>query len=88
MRSVRRNTELGLLFLGTLVVVGAYILASLAQDSRIPSNIGPFLVVIIGVQLVGHFAIRRFAPQADGMLLPLASLLNGLGYVIVCLANN
>ncbi|HEY3140408.1 MAG TPA: FtsW/RodA/SpoVE family cell cycle protein [Acidimicrobiales bacterium] len=83
MRSVRRNTELGLLFLGTLVVVGAYILASLAQDSRIPSNIGPFLAVIIGIQLVGHFAIRRFAPNADGMLLPLASLLNGLGYVFI-----
>jgi cell division protein FtsW (lipid II flippase) len=83
MRSVRRNTELGLLVLATLVIVGAYILASLAQDSRIPSNIGPFLAVILGVQLVGHIAIRRFAPEADGMLLPIASLLNGLGYVFI-----
>lgn len=80
---MRRNTELGLLVLSTLVVVGAYVLASLSKDSRIPSNIGPFLAVIIGVQLVGHIAIRRTAPQADGMLLPLASLLNGLGYVFI-----
>jgi cell division protein FtsW (lipid II flippase) len=83
MRSVRRNTELGLLVLGTLVIVGAYTLASLAENSGIPSNIGPFLAVILGVQLVGHFALRRFAPQADGMLLPLAGLLNGLGYVFI-----
>jgi cell division protein FtsW (lipid II flippase) len=83
MRSARRNTELGLLVLGTLVIVGAYTLASLAENSGIPSNIGPFLAVILGVQLVGHFALRRFAPNADGMLLPLAGLLNGLGYVFI-----
>jgi cell division protein FtsW (lipid II flippase) len=83
MRSVRRNTELGLLMLGTLVTVGAYVLASLAKDSRIPANIGPFLAVILGVQIVGHIAVRRLAPEADGMLLPLAGLLNGLGYVFI-----
>lgn len=83
MRSVRRNTELGLLVLGTLFTVGAYVLASLAKDSRIPANIGPFLAVILGVQLIGHIAVRRLAPEADGMLLPLASLLNGLGYVFI-----
>jgi cell division protein FtsW (lipid II flippase) len=83
MRSVRRNTELGLLFLATLVIVGAYILASLAENSQIPANIGPFLGVIIGLQVVGHMALRRLAPEADGMLLPIASLLNGLGYVFI-----
>lgn len=83
MRSARRNTELGLIVLGTLVVVGAYTLASLAKDSGIPTDIGPFLAIILGSQLVGHIALRRFAPQADGMLLPLAGLLNGLGYVFI-----
>jgi cell division protein FtsW (lipid II flippase) len=83
MRSARRNTELGLLLLGTIVVVGAYTLASLAKDSRIPADIGPFLAVILGVQLVGHIAIRRLAPNADAMLLPIAGLLNGLGYVFI-----
>jgi peptidoglycan glycosyltransferase len=83
MRSVRRNTELGLIVLGTLFIVSAYTLASLAEDSGIPSNIGPFLAVILGMQLVGHIALRKFAPDADGMLLPLAGLLNGLGYVFI-----
>ena len=40
LRAVRRNTELGLIVLGTLVTVGAYVLASLAEDATIPADIG------------------------------------------------
>ncbi|HEX8804677.1 MAG TPA: FtsW/RodA/SpoVE family cell cycle protein, partial [Acidimicrobiales bacterium] len=81
--AVRRNTELGLLVLSTLVTVGAYVLASLAEDAEIPSNIGPFLVVVVGLQIAAHVGMRRLAPRADGMLLPLATLLSGLGYVFI-----
>ena len=83
LRVVRRNTELGLILLGTLVTVGAYLLASLAEDASIPANIGPFLGVVLGLQLAAHLAIRRLAPDADGTLLPIAGLLNGLGYVFI-----
>ena len=83
LRAVRRNTELGLIVLGTLVTVGAYLLASLAEDATIPANIGPFLGVLLGLQLAAHLAIRRFAPDADGTLVPIAGLLNGLGYVFI-----
>jgi cell division protein FtsW (lipid II flippase) len=79
----RRTTELGLLVLGTLFVVGAYQLASVPDDSDIPTTVGPFLGVIVGLPLAAHFVVRRLAPHADGMLLPLASLLNGLGYVFI-----
>ena len=79
----RRTTELGLLVLGTLFVVGAYLLASVPEDSDIPTTVGPFLGVIVGLPLAAHFVVRRLAPHADGMLLPLASLLNGLGYVFI-----
>jgi cell division protein FtsW (lipid II flippase) len=83
LRAVRRNTELGLIVLGTLVTVGAYLLASLAEDASIPANIGPFLGIVLGLQLVAHLAIRRLAPDADGTLVPIAGLLNGLGYVFI-----
>ena len=83
MRVVRRNTELGLILLGTLVTVGAYLLASLADEARIPANVVPFLGVVLGLQLAAHVAIRRFAPDADGTLIPIAGLLNGLGYVFI-----
>jgi peptidoglycan glycosyltransferase len=83
LRAVRRNTELGLIVLGTLVTVGAYALASLAEDATIPADIVPFLCVVLGLQLAAHVAIRRLAPNADGTLLPIAGLLNGLGYVFI-----
>ncbi len=83
MRIVRRNTELGLILLGTLVTVGAYLLASFAEDASIPANSGPFLALVLGLQLVAHVAIRRLAPDADGTLVPIAGLLNGLGYVFI-----
>ncbi|MGQ0832381.1 MAG: FtsW/RodA/SpoVE family cell cycle protein [Microthrixaceae bacterium] len=83
LRAVRRNTELGLIVLGTLVTVGAYLLASLARDATIPANIGPFLAIVLGLQLVAHLAIRRLAPDADGTIVPIAGLLNGLGYVFI-----
>ncbi len=83
LRAVRRNTELGLLVLGTLVTVGAYLLASLAKDATIPANIGPFLAIVLGLMVVAHVAVRRLAPDADGTLLPIAALLNGLGYVFI-----
>ncbi|MDQ2648998.1 MAG: FtsW/RodA/SpoVE family cell cycle protein [Actinomycetota bacterium] len=83
MRVVRRNTELGLIVLGTLITVGAFLLASLAEDATIPANIGPFLAIVLGLQLAAHVAIRRFAPDADGTLVPIAGLLNGIGYVFI-----
>jgi cell division protein FtsW (lipid II flippase) len=83
LRAVRRNTELGLILLGTMIIAGAYVLASLAQEASIPADIAPFLGIVLGLQLAAHVAIRRLAPQADGMLLPIAGLLTGLGYVFI-----
>ena len=43
----------------------------------------PFLGVIFALLVFAHVAIRRLAPNADGTLLPIAGLLNGLGYVFI-----
>ena len=81
--TARRRTELGLLVLSAAFTVGAYVLASLPEDGTIPANIGPFLLIVLGLQVGLHIAVRRLAPRADCMLLPLASLLAGLGYVFI-----
>ena len=37
--SYRRNTELGLMLMVVIITAGAYVLASLGSDARIPANI-------------------------------------------------
>ncbi|MGH9243849.1 MAG: FtsW/RodA/SpoVE family cell cycle protein [Acidimicrobiales bacterium] len=80
---MRRTTELGLIILAALVTVGSYTLAGLGRTSSIPANIWPFLGIVIGLLVTAHLFTRWLAPRADGILLPLAALLNGIGYVFI-----
>ncbi|HVC70417.1 MAG TPA: FtsW/RodA/SpoVE family cell cycle protein [Acidimicrobiales bacterium] len=79
----RRRTELGLLVLSTLIIVAAYVLAAAGTTAKIPADLGPFLAIVIGLGLAAHIANRFYAPDANPVLLPLVSLLNGLGYVMI-----
>jgi cell division protein FtsW (lipid II flippase) len=67
---------------GVLIAL-AYLLASLGSTAEIPARIGPFLVVVLGVLATAHLTTRRWARHADPLLLPLAAMLNGLGYVMI-----
>jgi len=78
-----RRVEAGLLVLVGLVVVGAYGLASFGTIEAIPADLGPFLLWMLGLGLLAHVAIRRWAATADPVLLPVALLLNGVGYVVI-----
>ena len=73
----------GLIVLGAVITGGAYVLASLGRTATLPANIGPFLGVVLG--LLRRRPPRRPPPRpaADAILLPLAALLNGIGYVII-----
>jgi cell division protein FtsW (lipid II flippase) len=79
----RRRTELGLIVLGGVVTGSAYVLVSLGRTSTLPANIVPFLGIVLGLLVTAHFATRRLAPGADPLLLPIAALLNGIGYVFI-----
>ncbi len=74
--------------LAVLVTVGAYTLASLGRSAKageatLPANLWPFLGMIVGLLAAAHLAVRWLAPNADGILLPMAALLNGIGYVFI-----
>jgi cell division protein FtsW (lipid II flippase) len=79
----RRNTELGLILLASAGSVALYVLANIAATEEIPKNIVPILAAVVGLLCVANLATRRLAPSADGTLLPMAALLNGLGYVMI-----
>lgn len=83
----RRNTELGLMVMVVVIIAASYVLASLGSQSRIPANIVPFLVIVLGLLMGAHIAVRRLAPDADPVLLPTVALLNGLGYVVIAGLN-
>ncbi|MCU1499634.1 MAG: putative FtsW/RodA/SpoVE family cell cycle protein [Acidimicrobiales bacterium] len=69
--------------LAVAITGGTYTLASLGQTASVPANIGPFLGVIIALFFGAHLSVRRLAPEADGLLLPLVAVLNGIGYVFI-----
>ena len=66
----RRRTELGLIILAVLLTGGLYALAGLGKAGNLPANIGPFLAIIFALLLVAHLAMRRWAANADPILLP------------------
>jgi cell division protein FtsW (lipid II flippase) len=79
----QRRTELGLLVYAVVVTALLYVIASLAQKSRIPPHIGPFLGIMLGLALMAHLGNRWLAPYSNPVLLPLVFLLNGIGYVVI-----
>ena len=78
-----RRVELGLIVLIAIIVLAAYGLASLGTSASVPGNLGPFLAWMLGLFFFVHVAVRRLAPAADPVLLPMALLLNGIGYVMI-----
>jgi peptidoglycan glycosyltransferase len=79
----RRSSELGLVVMAGVLTACAYVLASLGKNSAIPPIILPFLALLLGLLLLAHLGVRWLAPGADPTLLPLAALLNGLGFVMI-----
>ncbi len=84
----RRNAELGLVILAGLITVGLYALESLGGRASLPADIGPFLGVVLGLMIFAHLAVRRLAPTADPALLPLALVLNGIGFATIVRLND
>jgi len=81
--AARRSTELGLVVLAVILAAGGYVLTALAKGARLPADLAPFAAGAAGLAVVAHLAVRRFAPRADGTLLGLAVLLNGIGFVTI-----
>jgi peptidoglycan glycosyltransferase len=79
----RRNSELTLGVLAIVITAGGYVLLALSEGPALPANIWVFLGILFGLYVAAHVAVRSLAPRADATLLPLAALLNGIGFIVI-----
>ncbi|MEU3224572.1 FtsW/RodA/SpoVE family cell cycle protein [Streptomyces sp. NPDC006976] len=79
----RRNTELMMMVFAIAISVFAYANVGLAMNGKLPSGMFGYGAGLILLGGVAHLVVRKFAPYADPLLLPLATLLNGLGLVLI-----
>lgn len=81
--SRRRNAELVLVIMAGTIAAAAYTIASLGTNAEIPAGIGVFVLVLLGLLIVAHLAVRLLAAGADATLLPLAAYLHGIGFAMI-----
>jgi cell division protein FtsW (lipid II flippase) len=79
----RRNTELAMLVFAVVIPVFAYANTGLAVHDQVPPGLLSYGLGLGLLAGAGHLVVRRFAPYADPLLLPLATLLNGIGLVVI-----
>jgi cell division protein FtsW (lipid II flippase) len=79
----RRNAELLMLIFAVLIVVAAEGAVEASRNGVLSSRLITYAAVPIIVGVVTHLVIRKVAPYADPLLLPIAVLLNGLGLVMI-----
>jgi hypothetical protein len=79
----RRRTELLMLVFAVGLVLFAYVSVGLGLNGKVPAGTAEYGIGFAIIVFIAHVAVRRLAPWADPLLLPLAALLNGLGVVMI-----
>lgn len=79
----RRNTELAMLIFAVLIPVFAYINVGLAKDGTVPAGVLGYSLGLGLLAGVAHLVVRKWAPYADPLMLPISTLLNGLGLIFI-----
>ncbi|MEV4180258.1 FtsW/RodA/SpoVE family cell cycle protein [Streptosporangium canum] len=79
----RRLAQLAMLAFAVVIVMFAYANVGLAIDKQIPSGMLTYGLSLGGFMLAAYLVLARFAPWADPLILPLVTLVNGLGLVMI-----
>lgn len=85
--ATRRSTELLMMAFACGIVAFAFINTAASLKGQHASTIAEYMVAFIVIVLGAHLAVRLWAPYADPLLLPIATLLNGLGIVMIYRLN-
>ncbi len=81
--ATRRNVELVLLLLAVGIVLLAYVNVDLGVNGTVPAQLVPIGGGLLVMVLVFHGVLRWRACYADPLMLPIATLLNGFGLVMI-----
>jgi cell division protein FtsW (lipid II flippase) len=79
----RRNSELSMLLFAYGVVGLAFISVGSSLKGQHLASFFTYMVAFIVITLGAHVAVRRWAAYADPLLLPLATMINGIGIVFI-----
>lgn len=79
----QRRTELGLIIFGSFVITLLYFLAGFGNSASVPADLVPFFIAVLGLGVLTHLVVRKFAPSATPVILPIVIFLNGLGRVFI-----
>lgn len=79
----RRGAELALLLFAYGISLAAFAQVDLVLLDGLSAEFTTFAVAFGSGLLVAHLALRRVAPYADPVLLPVVALLNGLGLAMI-----
>ncbi|MFF3437883.1 FtsW/RodA/SpoVE family cell cycle protein [Streptosporangium sp. NPDC002721] len=79
----RRVAQLAMLAFAVAIVMLAYANVGLALDKQIPSGMVTYGLSLGGLMLAAYLVLAKFAPWADPLILPLVTLVNGIGLVII-----
>ncbi len=83
----RRSTELWMTLFACGIVLFAFLNVVGSLKDQHLSSVFEYMVAFLVIVLGAHLAIRRWAPYADPLLLPIATVLNGLGIVMIYRLN-
>ncbi|GAA4233606.1 cell division protein FtsW (lipid II flippase) [Streptosporangium album] len=79
----RRLAQLAMLAFAVAIVMFAYANVGLAIDKQIPAGMLTYGLGLGGLMLAAYLVLAKFAPWADPLILPLVTLINGLGLVMI-----
>ncbi|MCW2289361.1 cell elongation-specific peptidoglycan biosynthesis regulator RodA [Leucobacter luti] len=75
--------ELALLLLAIAVGVAAVVIIDLTIQGKVTATLLPTGALFIAALLALHFTIRKIAPDADPLIMPIAAFLNVLGVAMI-----